>query len=199
MAQTKVGIANMALGFLGVSTLIANLETEKSKEADVCNQFYDRAVEATLEDFPWPEAKTYGVPGLVEEEPNDDWLFSYREPSDCIMVRRIVTVLGLEDPAPPPWEKGSDAQGGLIYTDEDAPTIEYTRRLTDPNRFSNLLGEAIAWRLAFMGAASLAKSDKVQQRAAAGYQFMLEKAQKKAGNERQARPELDSEAIRARQ
>jgi hypothetical protein len=199
MAQTKTGIANMALGFLGISTLIANLETEKSKEAEVCNLFFDRAVDATLEDFPWPEAKTYAVPGLVEEQPTDDWLYSYREPSDSVFVRRIVTVLGQEDPNPPPFEKGSDDQGGLIYTDEATPTIEYTRRLTDPNRFSNLLGEAIAWRLAFMAAPSLAKSDKAQQRAGAGYEFLIDKAEKKAGNERQGRPEPDSDAIRARQ
>lgn len=46
---TKVEIWNMALSHLGVSKEVASV-TERSKEAEACNRFYDSCVAALLTD-----------------------------------------------------------------------------------------------------------------------------------------------------
>src|SRR5688572_11149621 len=88
---SETEIANLALSHLGVGKEIANLETERSQEAVACRRFYDTARDATLRDFSWPFATKIAVLGLIEADPNDEWDYSYRYPSDCLQLRRILS------------------------------------------------------------------------------------------------------------
>lgn len=201
MAMTRVQIANMALGHVGSSQLINQL-TELTTEAQQCNLYLDQAVETTLEDFPWPLATQYVSPGLVTDNSNVttpyDWLYAYRYPTDCLHVRRIVTALGRQETAPPPWRPGLDAQGRLIWTDVQDMLIEYTQRVTDVNLFSPLFVDAVAWRLAAYIAPSLSRAPKMRETCYAVYLTMLAKAKVQAGNEQQQHDQVESEFIRAR-
>lgn len=197
MALTDIDICNMALVHLGQTKFIAAL-TERSPAASLCNQLYPQARNFALEDFPWGFANKYAVLGLVEEDPNDDWDYSYRYPSDCVAVRRIVTALGRSDPKPPPFEIGGDDAGRLIYTDEADATIRYTRLVEDANLYPAVFGEAVSWWLAGLMAPGLAKDQKHAQAAFQMYGIIKGQAQAQQLNEQQQTDEPDSEFIRAR-
>lgn len=203
MAMTRVQMANMALGHVGTSQLIENLETELTVEATQCNLYFDQAVETTLEDFPWPLATKYGTPGLVTDNTDVttpyDWLYAYRYPNDCLFVRRIVTTLGRKDTNPPPFRIGLDDQGKLIWTDVEDVVIEYTKRVTDVNLFSPLFVDAVSWRLAAYIAPALSRIPKQDQTMMAVYLAMLGKAKVQAGNEQQQQDQVESEFLRARE
>jgi hypothetical protein len=79
--KADVDICNLALSHVGVSTEIANLDTERSKEAQACRRFYEPTREEVLRAFAWPFATRFVDLQLVEEEPNDEWAYSYRYPA----------------------------------------------------------------------------------------------------------------------
>src|SRR5665648_440114 len=84
-------ICNMALGHLASGKEIANLETERSAEAIACRRFFDSARDAVLRDFSWPFATKIKALSLIEEDPNSEWAYSYRYPTDCLNFRRILS------------------------------------------------------------------------------------------------------------
>jgi len=197
MAVTDVHICNMALGNLGQTKFIASL-TERSLAANLCDLYYEPARDFVLEDFPWPFATAYRTLGLVEEEPNDDWLFSYRYPDDCVFARRLVTSLGRTNPNPPPFKAGADEDGRLIYTDEEDAVLEYTRLVTDPNLFPAVFYMSVSWYLSSLIAPGLAKDKKQVATCLQIYSIVKGGAEAQQLNEQQQSPEPDSEAIRAR-
>ena len=199
MATSVEQIVNLGLSHVGHTQFVDNLETEQSAEAALGNLHYEPARDYVLEDFPWPEATKYIALGLLEENPNDDWLYSYRYPDDCLFVRRIVTALGRHDPNPPPFITGADDTGRLIYTDEADAVIEYTKLLTDVVQFRPTLVMAMSWYLGAMMCPGLAKDKKQADRCMQMYALVKSQAQARALNEQQQTPEPDSEFIRARQ
>lgn len=197
MPTTDVTIINMSLSHLG-HTIFIDDRNEDSQEVAVSDVHYDQAVAYVLEDFAWGCARRYVTLGLVEEEPNDDWRFSYRYPVDTVKIRRVVTALGQRNPAPPPFVIASDDEGRLIYTDEEDAVVETTKLLTDPALFTAMLAEAISWWLAGLMATGLAKDEKTAIKCFAMYESVRVRAAVSDVNEAQDPPEEDSEAIRAR-
>lgn len=198
MANSAEQICNMALAHIGHTIFIDSLETEQSTEAEVCNLFYEPARDFVLEDFPWPEATKYAALGLVEEEPNDDWLFSYRYPDDCHFVRRISTPLGRTTPEPSQFKIGADDTGKLIYCNDDDAVIEYTKHLTDVAQFRPTFTLALSWYMAALICPGLSKNPKQADRCMQMYAITKSTAQARALNEQQEAPEPESEFIRAR-
>ena len=197
MALTKEAIFNMALGHLGHTKFLLDF-SERSLAADLANQYYEQARNFALEDFPWPFANKYAAVGLVEENPNDDCKYSYRYPSDCMAVRRIVTSNGRLETNPPPFEIGSDVDGRLIYTNQESAVVRYTRLVEDANLYPAVFGEAVSWWLAGLIAPGLAKDRKYAQFAYQMYDIIKGQAEAQQLNEQQQTTEPDSEFIRAR-
>lgn len=198
MALTDIQICNMALGHLGHTKFIASL-TEPSLAADLCELYYEPARDFVLEDFPWPFATKYVTLGLVEEDPNDDWTYSYRYPDDCVYARRIVNALGRTNPNPPPFKVGADADGRLIYTDEEDAILEYTKLVTDTNLFPAVFAMAHSWYLASLIAPGLAKDKKQALNCLQIYSVVKGTAEARQLNEQQQSVEPESEAIRSRE
>jgi len=196
MGYTDIQILNMALGHLGETQFIA-IRSELTNQRIVGDVYYDSALQMILEGFVWPETTQYAALGLVETNPNDDWLYSYRYPSDCVMARRIVTINGRQEPNPPPFITGQDVAGRLLYTNAQDAVLEYSKLIAVAN-FSGHMAQAFSWWLAGDMAPGLAKDRKM----AAGCYQMAEHlnmaAQAKAGNESQGYPDLESEATRGR-
>lgn len=197
MALTDVQICNMALGHLAHTKFIAALN-ERSLAANLCDLYFEPARDFVLEDFPWPFATAYGTLALVGEDPNDDWDFSYRYPSGCLFARRLVTSLGRRDPNPPPFRIASDAQGRLIYTNQETAVLEYTKLVTDTNLWPAVFGMALSWYLAGLIAPGLAKDRKQALAALQVYEVIKRQAEAQQLNEQQQTVEPDSEMIRAR-
>src|SRR5688500_18089987 len=96
---SEIGICNLALRRIGVRKVITDLGGE-SEEEIAANACYDHARDTVLDMFPWPFAMKYVMLDLVEDFSEDtsdeihEWGYSYRYPTDCLKLRRIVTGVG---------------------------------------------------------------------------------------------------------
>jgi hypothetical protein len=107
----------------------------------------------------WPED--------LDEQANGDWRYAYRYPDDCLFVRRLVPPGGdgrqySEDVDRIRYRIGHDANGLLIYTNEQEANIEYTA-IDCTSLFTDAVFlEAFAWMLAYQAAPALAKNGLTQ-------------------------------------
>ena len=159
----STALVNRALGRIGVTKQVVNLGTDTSVEATLALLNYGFEVNQTLRDFPWPCATKFTalptVGGTAAVAVNGEWQYSYRRPGDCVFERRLAASRGgAVDPTPPAFELGTDALGGLIYTNVANAYLEYTARplcaaaVTDP-----LFREALTWRIAASLATALTR------------------------------------------
>lgn len=190
-------ICNLALLHLGVGKEIGNLETEKSSEATACRRAFTICRDNVLRDFNWPFATKFADLALVETDPTDEWGFSYTYPNDCVNFRRIVN----DDPENPiPYRIVEDANISLIYADEANPVGEYTRKVTEPARFSPDFVLALSFLVAAVIAPAITNGDpfKVGERAMRLYELKIDNAKANAANEEQPDQPPDSEFITIR-
>jgi hypothetical protein len=174
---------------------VANLDSERSQEALACRAFFDLALENTLRDFNWPFATKIAALNLVEEDPNDEWGFSYRYPPDCLKVRRILS--GTRTDTVDTREKyriTRDDAGLLILADKEDAEIEYTMRTTDPERYPSDFVMALSFRLAVYIAPRVTGGDpfKLKESCYQSYNMEIGKAYSSALNEEQ--PDIDPES-----
>lgn len=198
---SKTEIFNMSLSHLAIGKDVSNLETEASEEARVGRRFYDTALRATLADFNWPFATKIAALALIEEEPNSEWAFSYRYPSGCLNIRRVLSgVRNDSRQSRAPYKLAGDDTGTIIFTDEEDAQIEYTRYIDNPLIYPADFTLAFSYYLAAMAAPRLTGGDrfKLGEKALRMYAVELKRAGARAVNEEQADEEVDSEYVRAR-
>lgn len=198
---SKTEICNLALSHLGVSKEIANLDTERSAEASACRRFYETARDAALRDFPWPFATVMQPLGLIEEDPNTEWAFSYQYPVNCMKIRRILSGSRNDDrQSRVPYKIARGSSGAVIFTDAEDAEIEYTFKETDAGRYQPDFIMALSLRLAAYIAPRITAGDptKLGDRALSLYRFELSKAEATSVNEEQDDELPESEFIRGR-
>lgn len=201
---SKTQIVNIALGRIGSSKQVANVDTERSREAILGRTLFDDDVLYVLRDFPWPWATSYVDLALVDgsstEMANKDWQYAYRCPSDCVFARRIVVEgLGRNDPKPPPFKLGRDSQGRLIFTHEADATLEFTSTIAEPSEFDPMFVSQLAWKLGAGFAPSLSRIKGMAETCMQMYEIDKTKAQSRALNEGQQEEPIEAEMIRARE
>jgi hypothetical protein len=200
---SKTTVVNMALSHLGISTQIADVDTETSKEAKVARIFFDTVRDATLSDAEWPWARKTADLSLIESNPNDEWLYSYAYPSDCVKAIKIPS--GYEpdtNSTKIKYEINGDATyGSVIYTNAESAQLKYVYRHTDIDHWPSDFVLSVAYHLAFYMAPQLTAGDqhKLGERAMKLYQIQLGKAKKKAFNDEVTDEDImsDSEAARS--
>lgn len=193
---SDVEICNMALGSIGVSHEISDLN-EGSDEADQCNRFYEITRDALLRSYPWGFAKRFFTLQLVEENPNDDWAYSYRYPNTCLRVRRFV-IGDRSKRLRIPYTIAHDDTGKLIYCDVADAVIEMTARITNAEIFDAVFAEALAYRLGSRIAIPLSRDPKERQNALALYQMAISEAFGNDNAEETQDEPRDAESILAR-
>lgn len=201
MAQTETEIANLALGHLGQSTEIANLQSTRTPEALAIRRIYDTMRRATLRDFAWPFATRIAALGLVEEAPNLEWAFSYREPSDCLLMRKIQSGVRNDNrQSRVPFKGGRDGSGILIYTDKEDAIGEYTIDMTTVQNYPDDFVLALSLRIAAYAAPKICGEDpfKLGQASRQLYQMEIENAKNNAFTGEQREDVPDSELERSR-
>jgi len=201
MASTTE-IANLVLNHCAVGKTISNLETEQSEAARAIRRVYDIALDVTLRDFAWPFATKIAALALVAEEPNTEWGYSYRYPSDCLEMRRILSgVRNDTRQSRAPYKIAQDSAGLLIFTDEEDAQAEYTVRMTDPQRYPADFTLALSFYIAAIAAPTLTAGDqfKLGDRAGKMYAFEIARATTRGFNEEQPEELPEAEAIRARE
>lgn len=197
MASSIVQIWNMALSHIGVKSFVAGVN-EKSQEASVLNVWWAPSVDYVLADHPWPFARKYQALGLVVSNPSPDWAYAYRYPSDCIHARRICSPSGRTDPKPPPFFVGQDDDGKLVYTDQPNAVLEYTKRVTEPERFDEKFTEALSIYLAARVCNPLSRIPNLADKLDDMYSSAIARAAVKSMNEQQQDDPQEAEWIQAR-
>lgn len=148
-----------------------------------------------------PAEGTYWT-ATFQEDANGDWTYAYRVPSRMMFARRIVNPDGSQrdyDPNPIKFRVGSDDNGGLIYTNEPNPELEYTIRLSCVAASGDtIFRKALTWRHASSLAPACARDDKKVQFCLAMYQNTLLEARAKDAAEQQQAPEGEADWITGR-
>ncbi len=203
MASSDTEIANLALAHLGVAKEIANLETENSQEARTIRRLWDTALDEMVRAFPWPFLTKIDTLTVVEEDPNEEWAYSYTYPTDCTAFRRILSGARTDTrQSKIPYRIISDGAGGrLILTDEEDAEGEWTLPASDDvTSWPSDFVQAFSLKLAFLGAPQLTAGDPfgLGRRAAQLYEIAMSRAAGTAANEEQPDEEPESEFDRAR-
>lgn len=172
--DSQLSICNNALSLLKSGLTITNFTTDLTQAAKACRQFYVLARDEALGDFPWNFCTATAALENPTSNPTTKWAFSYTYPSDCLMLRRILSIV--QTPTVDPSSTVADdslltlsspkqdtaqtavpfeIQAGLVYTDMENAVAEYTFRNTDETTwpakfvvgFSFLLASCLAPRL----------------------------------------------------
>lgn len=150
---TKLDIANLALGKLGSTHQIVNVDTETTNIAKIIRRHYDIALESMLEEHPWGVFTKTGALNLVETDPSPKWKYAYALLDDIAVVRR----LGAENYFPHlqeyldeliPFEPIYSAYGYRIHTNLPDAWAEYTMRPSSEAALPTHFGRALATQLA---------------------------------------------------
>lgn len=198
--MTSTEVANMALSHLGVSQEIANIDTDSSQEARTARRFFNVALENVLRDYDWPRAQRFLDLALVEEDPTTEWAYSYRYPSDCLELRRILSGIRNDNQdSRAPYKLGNDADGTLIYTDIEDATAQYTANVPI-GVWPSDMATSLSFRLAVYMAPRLTGGDpfKLGEKAMQMYQIEAARAYANAKNEEQNERAPESEFVRYR-
>lgn len=199
---SKVEICNLAISNVGTGKTIADFELERSSEAAACRQYYAVALKGTLRDFPWPFATKHLALALVQEDPTEEWAYSYRYPTDCVKMRRILSGNRVDTrQSRVPYRISSDASGKLIYTDKYQAVAEYTYLVENTQLYDDSFVNALAWRLASLLSPRLSQGNpfKIAERCRNEYMRELLKAEREGGTEDQPEEEPASEFDRGRE
>lgn len=211
-----VQICNFALSRVSVKKRITSL-TENAEEARVCNLFYETLRDEVLSDFPWNFARASVLLAELSVDDTPGWEYTYQYPTSALTIRALTDEGGLrwykQDriewgydanpyPASPryPFEVAlaSDGASRVILTDLVDAYAVVTKRVTDPNVFTPMFINALAWRLAGEVGLALEAAPALSQNALNMYEGMKSKAAALSLNEQGADPEPDAASIRAR-
>ncbi len=149
MALTEAQLCNLALSKIGERQFIGSL-VENSPNSRTCAVVYPQARDAVLERHWWSFATRRSVLAETVEE-RTAWGYAYALPADCLVPQFV----GMGGRNPSAAERVSFAvemndagNGHLLLTDQEAPELSYTAKVTSTAYFSALFCEALTWDLA---------------------------------------------------
>lgn len=159
--QSDLSLSNAALNLIG-SDRIASLDNTVSSVIQTVNQFLPLAKQETLRVRDWNAVRGRAELAEVTNTSLGEWSKAYRLPTDCLCMRRFVSV----------WRDIKFARYSVEIDDDDKRTlfttdgtnkIVYTRNITDVNRWDSLLFNACALRVAWYLAGPIVRDFKLQQ------------------------------------
>lgn len=200
----KTSVCNIAISHVGISKEIGDVDTERSVEASTCRRFYETTLKEAMRDFPMPFTVVTEALALVtdlREVSTAEWSFSYRYPSGCMKALRIPSGNRNDDKSSRvSYKISSDAQGRLIYTDQENALLEFVQYDDDPDRWPEDFLMSFSLLLAFYIAPRVTAGDpyKLGDRAFRNYLLSISKARANAVGEEQQDEQPESEFITSR-
>jgi len=158
---SRLDIANLALGKLGVSLTITDYANDISNQAKVIRRHFKMALELLLEKHPWNFATKYGALTLVSEDAKQPYRYLYSVPADCLIIREIAdeerfTDVERYEDYKIRWEQVYEAAGAIrIRTNLVDAWAKYTVAVDETYSFPSHFGRALAAQLALEIAPSL--------------------------------------------
>lgn len=187
-----VDICNLALARLGDEATVASIDPpEGSAQADHCARFYPIARDALLQTHDWGFATTRVRLALFSGVDTWEWQYAYAEPADSIRILAILSATGSATDDPQSFDREHTTNGVKILTNAPEAVARYTVRVVDPNRYSPLFIDALAWMLASMLAKTLVKGEAgINLERGALQQFMrvMSDARVSDANQRRVKP-----------
>lgn len=140
MADSKFDICNRAMGFLGVGNNITTFDTN-TKEARLCERYYDPTRRAVLRAHPWNFAIKRVTLAQDATAPNHEYTYRHALPADYLKVIRTADeALGYDD--------SYRLEGGFLVSDEGTVKVEYIADIEDTTLFDPLFEDVLAQRMA---------------------------------------------------
>lgn len=128
--NTETYVANLALGYAGVSATIQSLD-ESSAEAKRCRPHMQIVRRQTLEAFDWGFARCRGALAVHGDAAPDEWALRYSLPAGCVKFRRIWNPISTDKPVPFKTELSLDKTQLTIVTNMGSAIGIWTHDLTD--------------------------------------------------------------------
>ncbi len=193
MPFSQAAICNLAMGHLGISATIDDLDADETTAGEVCRTHYDLALEQTLRALRWPFAEREATLATISGFDSEVWTYAYRAPADYLRAWSInATDI---DEVGDGFKVGGDDSGAVIYSDAEDAVLAYTAKVSNTGLYPALFVEALAWSLAWRIAQPMSAEESLRQAARTGYRQALTDAAKEYGNEVQARPGGDDGAF----
>lgn len=163
MTLSVVEIFNNALGLAGTRTSLSNVN-EKSREAELCRQYYPTVREQVFAASHWACGKKAERLGLLRERGASDWTnadplppwnFAYARPSDCCRPRYFTDYA--------PFEVSRYGAVNAISSNAETPVLVYTKVEEDTSLWDIGLTTAVFAGLAAMVTRPLTGSSRKAQ------------------------------------
>jgi hypothetical protein len=164
MALSKIDVCNQALLRVGADT-IASLDTSSDldegtvTEANLCNIFFDQALEETMRIYPWNCCTQRSIPVKLAEDPLFGYEFAFQLPNDCMRVMNVFDSTD-QDKNGIRWV----VEGGKILCDYEVIYLKYVKKPTNVGELDSLAVRALICNLALKLAIPLQLDDKMAAR-----------------------------------
>jgi hypothetical protein len=165
MARSVVSICNLALQKLGAKRITSF--GDATKNAHLCEGFYEQAVDEVLRMHPWNCAVHRKELASEEEVPAFGWAYQYPLPSSPYCLRVLAMQYIDYDFA---------IEGRMLLTNEGTCKITYIKRIVDPNDFDALIVEAIAARMTIKLAYPVTQSLSLEDKMCKNFKLILSEA-----------------------
>jgi hypothetical protein len=197
MSYSQAAICNIALGHLGISASIDDLEADESTNGQVCRTHFDIALDMLLRAHWWPFARREQELAVVAGYSSAIWAYAFRAPSDYLLGRGIN--LTAQDAVGDEFEVGGDSSGTLILTDVEEATLVYTAKVANTGLYPPAFIDCLSWGLACRIAQPLSADESYRATARTEYRKAVAAAMTNIGNEQIARAESDGAFVAARE
>lgn len=208
----QTAICNLALLRLGIAQQISDI-TDNTATARACNAVYEQCVRTMLRERPWTFAVRQVDLAEVADSPQSfDWNYTYRYPTDFIVVNRVLPATLSDDVTPVvrlttdrrvdpqtyPFRLGSDADGRVIHTDVVDAVCEGTVYIADTSLYDPMFASALAWFIAAEVSLGLTKNPSLYSNALQNYQMIASEGFATGMNEQKPRDTADADMVKAR-
>lgn len=155
---SKADIFNLALGALLLQRKVTDPDTDKSNENNVLLTHYETALYSALADMDLDSTSTTDTLELVETDPNSMWSYSYKYPTNCVKLRRVIPPSTLvecrRDNSWTQVRRRVEIRGGqkVILTDQQEADIEFIPKDVPLSSLTANGGLAVAYKLASLAA-----------------------------------------------
>lgn len=172
--MSKIDICNQALAVI-LNDPISSLDDVTSKEARLCNLFYDQCRTSLLRLFPFNFAIKKIQPSVISDVTLYDWTYAYLYPIDCLYIIAVTPYPSLNAVNPSvalagyynkprnidlssitKYDINIDGNYKLVYSNIENAYIVYVYDAQDTTKFDSLFTECLSYSLANKLAMSLA-------------------------------------------
>lgn len=150
--KTEVGICNLALSWLGASSITAL--TDDTPEGILCNQLYATSRDAVLEEVDWSFAMTRTVLTPEAATPAFGYTYQFLLPSTLLRLVTISDTLSKPNENTVEWVQ----ENNRVLCDSSPLYARYITQVTDPSKFSFTFCHAVAARIAADASINLTES-----------------------------------------